>query len=112
MPRHASIAIVVTAAVVHAAILAAACGSRAAGHAAASAQARRMPLRGVVVAADGDRITVAHDAIPGYMDAMTMTFAVRDRTAASHADAGALIAATRTSSSSHPCSRESRRARP
>ena len=77
MPRHASIAIVLTAvAVVLAAVFVSACGSRATGHATASAQARRLPLRGVVVAADGDRITVAHDAIPGYMDAMTMTFAV------------------------------------
>src|SRR4051794_40592264 len=91
MLRYGSIAVVT---LVAAAAIASACGSRAAGHAAPSAQARRLPLRGVVVDAEGERITVAHDAIPGYMDAMTMTFAVRDRAAAAHADAGTLIAAT------------------
>jgi len=37
-------------------------------------------LRGKVVEVDGHlrRITVAHDAIPGYMDAMTMPFVVKD----------------------------------
>jgi len=91
MTRHASITIVAVAAAV---VFGLACGSRTAGRASAAAPARRLPLRGVVVAADGDRLTVAHDAIPGYMDAMTMTFAVRDRAATAHADPGALIAAT------------------
>jgi protein SCO1/2 len=90
MLRYGSIAIVTLAAV---AALASACGSRIGGQT-ASAQARRLPLRGVVVSLDGDRVTVSHDAIPGYMDAMTMSFALRDRNAAAHADAGALIAAT------------------
>jgi Cu/Ag efflux protein CusF len=40
--------------------------------------ARRHPLRGVIVAIDGERsvLTVKHEAIPGVMRAMTMLFRV------------------------------------
>jgi protein SCO1 len=48
--------------------------------AAASAEAKRYPLRGVIRKVDvGKReITVEHEAVPDYMDAMTMDFPVRD----------------------------------
>jgi protein SCO1/2 len=48
--------------------------------AAASAAARRFPLRGVIRQVDVAKreITVDHEAVAGYMDAMTMTFPVRD----------------------------------
>ena len=47
---------------------------------AASASARRFPLRGVVRAVDREKreVTVEHEAVPDYMDAMTMSFPVRD----------------------------------
>jgi protein SCO1/2 len=47
---------------------------------AASPDAKRYPLAGVVTAVDASRsqITVAHDAIAGFMPAMTMPFPVRD----------------------------------
>ncbi len=59
-----------------------ACGSSG-GDAArfeASAKARRYPLTGVVraVKPDDRTLTVAHDAIDGLMDAMTMDFVVQD----------------------------------
>ena len=52
----------------------------AASKAAPSASARRFPFRGVVRAVDpGKReVTVEHEAIPDYMDAMTMSFPVKD----------------------------------
>ena len=45
-----------------------------------SASARRFPFRGIVRAVDpGKReVTVEHEAIPDYMDAMTMAFPVKD----------------------------------
>ncbi len=41
---------------------------------------RQFPLKGVIQKVDRSRaeITVAHEAIPGFMDAMTMTYPVRD----------------------------------
>jgi protein SCO1/2 len=52
----------------------------AARPAAASPEAKRYPLTGVVTAVDGSRseIIVAHDAVAGFMPAMTMPFRVRD----------------------------------
>jgi protein SCO1/2 len=52
----------------------------AARPAAASPEAKRYPLAGVVTAVDGPRseITVAHEAVAGFMPAMTMPFRVRD----------------------------------
>jgi protein SCO1/2 len=45
-----------------------------------SASAKRYTLKGVITAVDLSRpaITVAHEEIPGYMEAMTMSFPVRD----------------------------------
>jgi protein SCO1 len=65
-----------------------ACAKRRAGDgapsgsasAAPSPAARRFPLRGVVRAVDREKreVTVEHEAVPDYMDAMTMSFPVRD----------------------------------
>lgn len=46
----------------------------------ASANARRYPLRGVITASDARKseITVSHEEIPGFMNAMTMAFPVYD----------------------------------
>ncbi len=62
----------------------------------ASAQAREYAILGVVRAADapGRQITVAHEAIPGLMDGMTMTFAVKEAWAAQVAQAGDRLSAT------------------
>jgi protein SCO1/2 len=48
--------------------------------AAPSASARRFALRGVVRAVDASKkeVTVEHEAVPDYMDAMTMSFPVHD----------------------------------
>jgi len=48
--------------------------------AAQSAAAQRFELRGVIRQVDAARreVTVEHEAVPGYMDAMTMSFPVRD----------------------------------
>jgi protein SCO1/2 len=45
----------------------------------ASAEAKRYPLKGKVVEVDRTKKTakIAHDEIPGFMDAMTMTFSIR-----------------------------------
>ncbi len=45
-----------------------------------SAAARHFPFRGVVQKVDVEKreVTVQHESIPGYMDAMTMSFPVRD----------------------------------
>jgi protein SCO1/2 len=47
---------------------------------AAAAEARRFPLKGIVRQVDTARseITVEHEAVPNYMDGMTMSFPVRD----------------------------------
>jgi protein SCO1/2 len=62
----------------------------------ASPQAREFPLLGVVRSADAParQITVAHEAIPGLMDAMTMSFAVKEAWAAQVAQAGDRLSAT------------------
>lgn len=45
-----------------------------------SANAKRYPLHGTVVAVDkaNKKTTIAHDAIPGYMEAMTMDFPIKN----------------------------------
>lgn len=49
-------------------------------HAAASKEARRYPFRGIIRKVDAEKreITVEHEAVVGLMDAMTMSFPVRD----------------------------------
>lgn len=46
----------------------------------ASADAKRYPLKGTVVAVDKakKKATIKHEEIPGYMDAMTMDFPIKD----------------------------------
>lgn len=62
----------------------------------ASAQAKRHPITGVVRGADAAerQITVAHESIPGLMDGMTMTFAVKEAWAATVAAPGDRLTAT------------------
>src|ERR1051325_2666279 len=57
---------------------------------------QRYPLKGKVVNVDkrGLTITVAHDAIPGYMEAMTMPFKLKDDRMLNDASAGDGIQAT------------------
>jgi protein SCO1/2 len=57
-----------------ASILPPACRPRAAG------PEQRYPLKGTVVSVDkrGSTVTIAHEAIPGYMEAMTMPFKLKD----------------------------------
>jgi Cu/Ag efflux protein CusF len=47
---------------------------------ASSTAARRYPVRGVITSVDAaaSRITVDHERIPGFMEAMTTPFTVRD----------------------------------
>src|SRR5687768_10534438 len=47
---------------------------------AAPADAKRYPLKGVVIAADkaGKKATIKHEEIPGYMEPMTMDFPIRE----------------------------------
>ena len=46
----------------------------------ASGSVQRYDLKGVVVSVDkrGSTVTIAHQAIPNYMDAMTMPFKLKD----------------------------------
>jgi protein SCO1/2 len=62
----------------------------------ASAAARRYPIAGIVRGADQkDRqVTVAHEAIPDLMDAMTMSFAVKEAWAATVAQPGDRLTGT------------------
>ncbi|MGD9906227.1 MAG: SCO family protein [Vicinamibacterales bacterium] len=58
--------------------------------------ARRFPLTGQLIAVqlDTGQLLVKHEAIPGYMDAMTMPFTVADRAAIRDRRPGDLITAT------------------
>lgn len=62
----------------------------------ATDQAKRYPLTGVVRDSDpkARQVTVAHEAIPGLMDAMTMSFAVKDTWVTGVAQAGDRLTAT------------------
>jgi protein SCO1/2 len=62
----------------------------------ASPAATRYPLTGQLVAVqlDTGQVLVKHDAVPGYMDAMTMPFQVADRTTIRDRRPGDLITAT------------------
>lgn len=55
---------------------------------------RRFPAKGVVleVAREGKKVKIAHEKIPGYMEAMTMTFAVKDERELAGLQAGDSIA--------------------
>lgn len=62
----------------------------------ARADAKRYDLKGKVVRADltARKVTLAHDAIPDYMDAMTMEFAVKEQWAIEQMGAGDTVQAT------------------
>jgi protein SCO1 len=62
----------------------------------ARADAKRYDLKGKVVRADltNRKVTLAHDAIPDYMDAMTMEFSVKEKWAIEQMGAGDSVQAT------------------
>lgn len=62
----------------------------------ASAAAKHYPIRGIVrgASAPAGQITVAHENIPGLMDAMTMSFAVKEGWASNVATPGDLLTGT------------------
>jgi protein SCO1/2 len=62
----------------------------------AGPEAKRYPIAGVVRSADAQsgQVTVAHEAIPDLMDAMTMSFAVKETWVARVATPGDRLAAT------------------
>jgi protein SCO1 len=62
----------------------------------ARADAKRYDLKGKVVRADltKRKVTLAHDAIPDYMDAMTMEFSVKEQWAIEQMGAGDTVQAT------------------
>jgi protein SCO1 len=62
----------------------------------ARADAKRYDLKGKVVRADltNRKVTLAHDAIPDYMDAMTMEFSVKEKWAIEQMAAGDSVQAT------------------
>jgi len=80
------------------AALALACGggTREASQARSGADARRYPLAGRVVAVDAERgaLRIDHEAIPGYMEAMTMRFPVKDPAQMAGISAGDAVTAT------------------
>jgi len=55
---------------------------------------RSYPLRGRVVAVRGPDVTLDHEAIPGFMDAMTMSYKLKDPSVASELHSGDRITAT------------------
>ncbi len=88
-----------------AAILAAGCGGGEQPPAAAPAQPAAaaagvkvddFPLQGVVrrVEPERDHVTIRHDAIPGFMDAMTMRFLVKDQPVIEELQVGDLVKGT------------------
>jgi Cu/Ag efflux protein CusF len=66
----------------------------------AQTQAQRYPLKGKVVAVDksGKKVTIDHEAIPGFMGAMTMAYPVKDEHQLDNVSAGEAITATVVSS--------------
>ena len=62
----------------------------------ASAEAKQYPIIGIVRGADkgARQIAVAHDAIPGFMDGMTMSFAVKEAWAVQVAQPGDRLSGT------------------
>ena len=60
----------------------------------ASAPLQQFPVRGNVVAIKGDSITLNHEAVPGFMDAMTMPYKLKDPAVATELHSGDKISAT------------------
>ncbi len=61
---------------------------------AGSVALQRFPVRGKVLAVQGRSVTLDHEAVPGFMDAMTMPYKLRDPAAASELHPGDRITAT------------------
>ena len=55
---------------------------------------QKFPVRGKVVAVQGDSITLDHEAVRGFMDAMTMPYKLKDPAVATELHAGDRITAT------------------
>jgi protein SCO1/2 len=59
-----------------------------------SGAAKTFPLRGKVISTDPTHVTLAHDAIPGFMEAMTMPYKLKDPSVVSELHPGDTITAT------------------
>ncbi len=55
---------------------------------------KTFPLRGKVISTDASHVTLAHDAIPGFMEAMTMPYKLKDPSIVSELHPGDIITAT------------------
>ncbi len=68
----------------------------------AASQEQRYPLKGKVIAVDksAKKVTVDHEAIPGFMGAMTMAYPVKDEHQLDNVSAGESITATVVSTGS------------
>ncbi len=55
---------------------------------------KTFPVRGKVIATDATHVTLDHEAIPGFMDAMTMPYKLKDPSVVSELHPGDLITAT------------------
>jgi protein SCO1 len=68
----------------------------AAGQSASQGEIKSFPIRGKIVSVDAKRgaVLLDHDAVPGFMEAMTMTYPLKDPTVASELHPGDSIAAT------------------
>lgn len=56
--------------------------------------ARTFALRGKIISTDATHVTLAHEAIPGFMDAMTMPYKLKDPSVVSELHPGDTITAT------------------
>lgn len=78
-------------------ILPAGCHSaatKANGGSAAQGAWRQFPVRGRVVSTDATHVVLEHEAVPGFMDAMTMPYRLKDPSVVSELHAGDRISAT------------------
>lgn len=64
------------------------------GTAVQSGTAKTFPLRGKVIGTDATHVTLAHEAIPGFMEAMTMPYKLKDPSVVSELHPGDTITAT------------------
>jgi protein SCO1 len=55
---------------------------------------KTFPVRGKVIATDATHVTLDHEAVPGFMDAMTMPYKLKDPSVVSELHPGDLITAT------------------
>ena len=62
--------------------------------AAVTSPTKTFPVRGKVIATDATHVTLDHEAVPGFMDAMTMPYKLKDPSVVSELHPGDLITAT------------------